>query len=168
MAKTPIAGAENKAYLDTSAVSALVKYDIKVPGEMNALEQLLAWHESGKVVLACSPWVEDELAKISPQHIEAHRSFYERFTCLPKADARGLTQLGPLGVPLGNSRYRLLRSLQKVLSGEMDPRHVFVASRNGLRYLITGDYKTMLSRKEAVLKISGVHLVWPSEFRDLQ
>ena len=62
--------AENKAYLDTSAVSALVNYDIEVAGEMSALEQLLAWHESGKVILVCSPVVEDELAEIPAQYIE--------------------------------------------------------------------------------------------------
>jgi hypothetical protein len=157
--------ADNKAYLDTSAVSAFVNNDMK--DEMSALWQLLAWHESGKVVLFCSPVVEEEHADIPPQHIEAHRSFYEKFAWLPKADARGLTQLGPHGLPMRNPRDRLLRSLQKVLKGK-DPWHVFVASRNRLRYLITGDRKTMLSRKEAVLKISGVHLVWPSEFRNLQ
>jgi hypothetical protein len=159
--------AVNKAYLDTSAVSALVKYDIEVAGEMSALQQLLAWHESGKVVLLCSAVVEDELAKIPPEYIKAHRSFFDKFVCLPKANVGGLTQLGPLGLPMGNPHDRLMRSLQQVLH-KNDAWHVFVASCNRLHYLITSDRKTMLSRKEAVFKISGVHLVWPSEFRNLQ
>ena len=159
--------AENKAYLDTSAVSALVNYDIEVAGEMSALEQLLAWHESGKVIIVCSPVVEDELAEIPAQYIEAHRSFFAKFACVPKANVGGLTQLGPLGLPMGNPRDRLMRSLQQVLR-EKDAWHVFVASCNRLHYLITSDRKTMLSRKESVLKISGVHLLWPSEFRNLQ
>jgi hypothetical protein len=103
MAITPIAVAGNKAYLVTSAVSALVRYDydIEVAGEMSALKQLLAWHESGKVVLACSTWVEEELAKILPQHIEAHRSFYERFTCLPEGRRKGTYTAGSTWRPNG-------------------------------------------------------------------
>lgn len=159
--------AENKAYLDTSAVSALVNYDIEVAGEMSALEQLLEWHESGKVVLVCSPVVEDELAEIPAQYIEAHRSFFGKFACVPKANVGGFTQQGPFGMPMGNPRDLLMRSLRQVLR-EKDAWHVFVASCNRLHYLITSDRKTMLSKKEAVLKISGVHLVWPSEFRNLQ
>jgi hypothetical protein len=116
--------ATNKAYLDTSAVSALARQDIKLPGEMSALEQLLAWHESGKVFSVCSPVVEEELAKIRPEYIQAHLNFFDKFASLPKADVGGLTQLGPSGLPMGNPRYRLLSSLRKVLPDEPDAWHI--------------------------------------------
>lgn len=159
--------AENKGYLDTCLVSALVKNDSDA-SEIGALDQLLAWHESGKIVLACSPVVEVELARIPPDFRGRHLSLLTRFRSLPKSDVGGLTRLGPAGVPMANPRHRLWRSLREALPDEQDAWHVFVASCNRFRYLITVDRRTRLSRKEAVLNTSGVHLVLPTEFRSLQ
>jgi hypothetical protein len=132
---------------------------------MSALEQLLAWHESGRLVLACSPVVEAELAKIPPEYSGPHFNRLAKFRSLPKADVGGITRLGPLGLPMGNPSYGLWRSLREVLPDEQDAWHVFVASCNRFQYLVTVDSRTMLSRKKAVLDTSGVHLVLPTEFR---
>lgn len=150
------------AYLDTCLVSALVKNDIDTT-EQQALAEILGRYERGEVMLTCSPVVEAELAKIPANFSGPHLNLLSKFASVPKSQVGGVTRMGPAGTPTGNLRYALWRSIRRVLQ-EQDAWHVFVASRNRIRYLVTVDRRTMLSRSQEVLQVSGVHLVSPSEF----
>lgn len=159
----PSAPRQLKAYLDTCLVSALVANDIAV-AEQRALAEIFNRYHSGEVLLTCSPVVEAELAKIPSKFSRPHLELLAKFASVPKSEVGGLTRLGPAGFGGANPRHRLWRSLEKVLRDEQDAWHVLVASRNRIPYVVTVDQKTMLSRRRAVLEVSGVELVSPSEF----
>lgn len=155
-----------RAYLDTCLVSALVKNDL-ARTEQTALAAICRAFESGEVALVCSSVVEDEISKISASHKSEHMKTLKVFAAVPKGTVGGLTQLGAAGVPMANQRHRLWRQLLRILPDENDAWHVYVTACNRIRYLVTVDQRTILSHRNAVLQVSGVHALSPSEFLKL-
>lgn len=150
------------AYLDTCVVSALVKNDID-PIEQRALHELFARYEKGELALVCSQVVDSELSRIPPDYKGPQLRVLALLRSVPRAAAPRRTRLGPLGLPSVNPRYREWKKLTAVLPDDEDAWHVFVASQNRVRYVVTVDQRTMLSRAEAVRRANGVHIVRPSE-----
>lgn len=150
------------AYLDTCVVSAVVKSELSML-EQSALASICRAHEKGEVVLSCSPVVEEEISKIPLSYRTAHAEILRVFSSVPKVAIGGLTQLRPGGVT-ANPRRWLWNRLLTVLPDENDVWHLFVAARNRIRHFVTVDQRTILSRRDAVLKASGVDPMLPSEF----
>ena len=151
------------AYMDTCLVSALVKRDIAL-SEFAALQEILARFERGEITLMCSSAVEDELAKIPSDFREPHLAQLKVFGTIPRVQPGGITRLGLAGAPAANPRYNLWRRLRALLPDNEDAEHVFIASCNRMRHLITVDGRTLLRHRVAVLGLCGVELVSPTEF----
>jgi hypothetical protein len=152
-----------RAYVDTCLISALIKNDVDA-AELQALTDIFRRYQRGDLQLSCSPVVEEELAEIPADYRGPHVELLKQFASVPKATVGGITQMGPGGFGVANPRHRLWLALRAALPDEQDAWHVFVAARNRVRYLITVDKRTMLSRCSAVLEASGVELVSPSSF----
>lgn len=152
-----------RAYLDTCLVSALAKNDIEV-SEQQALTEIFVRYRRDELSLFCSVVVEEELAKIPGTYRGPHLALLAQFASVPKAAVGGITRLGLAGFGVANPRHRLWRSIWAVLPDEQDAWHVFVAACNRIRYVLTVDRRSMLSRRSAVLEASGVALMSPSSF----
>jgi hypothetical protein len=151
------------AYMDTCLVSALVKRDIAVC-EFAALREILARFERGEISLMCSSAVEDELGRIPSDFREPHLAQLKVFGTIPRVSPGGITRLGLAGVPAANPRYNLWRRLHVLLPDSEDAEHVFIASCNRMRHLITVHERTLLRHRVAVQGLCGVQLVSPIEF----
>ena len=151
-----------RAYLDTCVVSALVKSDGKAD-ELLALTELFSLYTRGEIELVCSEVVDAELARIPTSYRGPHIEQLGHFRSMPRATVGGLTRMTPAGRPGANPRYLEFQRLKHILRDEEDRWHVFVASRNRIRFLVTVDESTMLSKADAVLAATGVRLVSPSE-----
>ena len=150
------------AYLDTCIVSGLVKNDIP-RDELRVLCNLLQQYERGGVKFVCSDVVQSELDRIPLDYKGPHIEKLKLFRSMPRVSVGGLTRPSLMGTPSANPRHLLWRRLTRILK-ERDAQHVFVASGNRIKYLITVDRRSMLSHADEVLQASGVQLVRPSEF----
>jgi hypothetical protein len=148
-------------------VSALVKRDIGA-AELNALEQLLFRFERNEISLVCSTAVENELMRIPSGYRGPHLRQLKLFGSIPRIEPGGLTRLTLAGVPGTNWDRVLWERLRELLPDEDDAKHVFVASSNRVQYLVTVDGRTLLRHRAAVLNLSGVRLVTPSEFMNAE
>jgi hypothetical protein len=151
------------AYLDTCIISALVKNDVDAV-EQRALDDLIARYDRGEATFICSEVVDSELAKIPENYKGPHLKMLALFRSVPRALVGGVTRMSLMGTPTANPRHQKWQRLIGILPDEEDAWHVFVASENGIKYLVTVDQRTMLSRADTVLRASGVQLVRPSEF----
>jgi hypothetical protein len=163
--------AEYKAYIDSCIPIGWSKSTTD-PREIVAVNEILNMHESGIVRLLYSSVVTDEVKE------EKQRELLKRLDALPIPTIGGLTSIGPALLIRGNVRHREWQRIRDILprkekgmrraqeNAERDAWHVFVASRNRCRYLITLDQNTMLNFKLEVEGATGVHLVRPSEFLD--
>jgi hypothetical protein len=151
------------AYLDTCLVSALVKGDIP-QSELDALKDLLVRFKRGEVSLCCSTAVRDELNEIPEAYRRPHLEMLQIFASVPAVEPGALTVLGLAGIPMTNPYHVEWEDLRTLLTDEEDARHVFIASTNRIRHLITVDGRTLLRHKGQVERLCGVRLVWPTEF----
>lgn len=160
---TPVVAATVRAYLDTSIVSALAKSDGR-PEDLIAIAELFSLHTQGRIELVCSAVVDDELARIPMNHRGPHLEQLTHFRSIPRVVVGGLTRLTTIGIPGGNPRFRQMQRLTRILCDDEDRWHVFVASRNRIKYLVTVDARTLLSKAGEVLSATGVQLVRPAQF----
>ena len=152
------------AYLDTCVVSGLAKGDLE-QNEITALFSILEARRNGLVELVASPVVEREISRIPEQHRTPHSAIYALLKEIPLVPAfRKTPPFSPLDFPFGVRPERLLMLLNNVLPDEEDAAHVYQAAKSGIKYVITADVKTMLSRSAEVSRLCGVQLLKPTEF----
>ena len=150
------------AYLDTCVISGYVKNELKA-NEQGAFEEVMSAYTSGRIDLLRSAVVEQEIAAIPDRYRASHQEFLSQFLSIPVPLVGGLTRRGAFG-PMANSSRMLKQRLTEILPDENDQWHIFVAARNRIRFFITVDFRTVLSRSDRVLAASGVAPVTPAEF----
>ncbi len=151
------------AYLDTCVISGYVKNELEA-NERGAFEKIMAAYTSGRIDLLRSAIVEQEIAAIPDRYRTPHYDLLANFLSIPVPSVGGLTRMGPLGFSMANPLRRLKQRLSEILPDENDQWHIFAAARNRVRFFITVDIRTILSRRERVLAASGVEPVTPAEF----
>ena len=151
------------AYLDTCVISGYVKSELEA-NERSAFEKIMTAYTSGKIDLLRSEIVEREIAAIPDRYRTPHHELLSTFLSIPVPPVGGLTRLGPCGSPMANPSRMLKQRLSEILPDENDQWHIFVAARNRVRFFITVDIRTILSRRERVMAASGVEPVTPAEF----
>ena len=150
------------AYLDTCVISGYVKNELKA-NEQVAMEKVMAAYTSGKIDLLRSAIVEQEIAAIPDRYRTPHHELLSQFIAIPVPSVGGLTRSGGFGAKANPARM-LMQRLIRILPDENDQRHIFVAAQNRIRFFITVDFRTILSRRDRVLVASGVEPVTPAEF----
>jgi hypothetical protein len=151
------------AYVDTCVISGYVKNELG-DSERSAFERIMTAYKVNSIALIRSEIVEQEIAAIPGQYRTLHDELLRSFLSIPVPIVGGLTQVGPFNLSMANPRRRLMNHLKKILPGENDQRHVFVAARNRVRFFITVDRHSILSHHDSVLAVSGVEPVTPAEF----
>ena len=150
-------------YLDTCVISGQVKGELAAT-ECAALEVVLRAYHSRRIDLVRSDTVDREISEIPQQYRAPHSALLATFLSIPMVQVGGLTRLGALGLPQTNPSRALWRRLEAILPDPNDRLHVFAASKNRVRFFVTVDHRTILSRKERLLSATGVTAVLPSEF----
>jgi len=151
-----------RAYLDTSILSALAKGDGRSE-DLIAIAELFSSHTQGEIELVCSEVVDAELARIPVDFRGPHLAQLAHFRSIPRVTVGGLTRMTAAGFPGASPRFLEFQRLKRILRDDEDRWHVFVASRNRIKYLVTVDARTMLSKTDAVLAATGVQLVRPAQ-----
>jgi hypothetical protein len=158
------------AYLDTCIVSGVVKRDIGNEN-MSALQRILAAMDRGVLDIVTSSVTKTEIDRIPDAYRTPHDNVLELLRRVPTAPKHiGSTRIigGPnatAGITTAGWREDpLFAQLRSLLPDAEDAEHTFQASRNGARYLITVDQKTLLKHSPRVMLLSGVKLVTPVEF----
>jgi hypothetical protein len=151
------------AYLDTVLVSGLVNRDI-APVELQALIEILSRYTRAELSLVCSEAVGDELAAIPSDYRGPHLAQLKVFGSIPRVKPGGITRLSVVGVSGANPYRAPWDRLRALLPDLADAEHVFVASSNRVKVLITVDRRTMLNRRSEVRALCGVELMRPAEF----
>jgi hypothetical protein len=151
------------AYLDTCVISAYVKNELQ-PDEKRSFEEIVSAYQTEKIDLVRSAVVDQEIAAIPECHRKPHEELLTTLMSVAVPSIGGVTRPSPSGLPMANPARLLWRRLVAVLPDENDRSHIFIASRSRLRFFITVDRRTILSRKPQILGASGVEPVTPSEF----
>jgi hypothetical protein len=108
--------------------------------------------------------VDQEIAAIPARYRTPHQALLLTLLSIPVPQIGGLTRLGPAGLPVGNPARALWQRLVTVLPDVNDRSHLFAAARNRLRFFITVDISTILSRRASILEACGVEPLTPAEF----
>ena len=151
------------AYLDTCVISGYVKNELEAH-ERVAFEKIMDAYLNSKIDLLRSDVVEQEIAAIPEHYRTPHQILLTRLLSIPVPSVGGLTRPGPAGFSTANPARLLWRRLSDVVPDENDRWHLFVAARNRVRFFITVDARTILSRRSKVSEASGVEPVTPAEF----
>jgi len=151
------------AYLDTCVISGCVKNELKA-SERVAFEAILTAYLNNKIDLLRSAIVEQEIAAIPECYRAPHQTLLLSLLSIPVPPVGGLTRVGSGMFAMANPKRLLWRRLSDVLPDENDQRHLFVAACNRVRFFITIDNRTILSRRLKVYEACGVEPVTPAEF----
>jgi hypothetical protein len=152
------------AYLDTCIVSGLAKGDL-AQADIEALLKVLQRHKDRAVSLVTSRVTKEEIDCIPRKYHLLHEVIYNLLVDLPVVKAfRTDSGLMLMGVGRGIRLHPMLAKRITLLTDEADARHLYQAARNGVRYLITTDARTIVSRKAEIEEISDVLAVRPTEF----
>jgi len=151
------------AYLDTCVISGYVKNELQA-AEKSAVETIISAYTNQKIDLVRSNLVDQEIAAIPEQYRTPHQELLSTMLLIPVPAVGGLTRLGSAGFATANPSRWLFNRLVAVLPDVNDQLHIFVATRNRLRFFITVDARTILSRRSQVHQASGVEPVTPAEF----
>ncbi len=153
------------AYLDTCIISGLAKEDLS-DEELDALSRILEEYKGNNVHLVTSDLTKRELEKIPEGSRRKHSVIYSLLSDVPIVPmfkrGHGLTVIG-----IGGGVIRvhpIFARLNTELPDEPDAQHIYQAARNEVRYFLTTDRRTVLSRKEQIECICGVKAVSPNEF----
>lgn len=152
------------AYLDTCIVSGLAKGDL-AQADIEALLKVLQRYKNGAVSLVTSRVTKEEIDCIPKEYRLPHEVIYNLLADLPVVKAfRTDSGLMLMGVGGGIRLHPMLAKLTTLLTDEADARHLYQAARNGVRYFITTDARTIISRKAKIEEISHVLALRPTEF----
>lgn len=151
------------AYLDTCVISGYVKNELQA-AEKSAFETIISAYGNQKIDLVRSDVVDQEIAAIPERYRTPHQALLLTLLSIPVPAVGGLTRLGSAGFGTANTSPLLFKRLVAVLPDVNDQSHIFVAARNRLRFFITVDARTILSRRSQVHQASGVEPVTPAEF----
>ena len=151
------------AYVDTCVVSARVKDELQ-ERERIAVDRMIALFLARFIALARSRHVEEEIAAIPDAYRAPHEALLSTFLSVPSVEVGGLTRLTGMGISGANPRRMLWNRLERILKDEGDRWHVFTASQNRMRYLVTVDQRTILNHQIEIQAASGVLPLLPSAF----
>jgi hypothetical protein len=147
------------ASLDTSIVSGAVRGQL-TPDERADLDVTLEAHESGQIQLVRSKALRVEHDRIPQKYRAPHEDLARRLVKVPEIYEfwPPMTNMTVGGV--GCIKEDPLRTSLAVLLPDVgDADHVFQTARNGIKFLITRDKKTVLRHHDAIESRAGVKVV---------
>jgi predicted nucleic acid-binding protein len=155
-------------YLDNNIVSSIARND--APAESNALDQLLAAYDAGKVALVTSEVTHEEIKRYSgPMRPPVERTFrlLKKVPMVRWDELIGIQSIGDRYTMINNPMIQNDPIYDKLLAlgvETVDAQHLFVAAKNGCTAFLTCD-NGILARKSDITSLCGGLVVQkPSDF----
>jgi hypothetical protein len=156
-----------EASLDTSIVSGAARGQLE-PAQRSALDVILEAHESGRIRLVRSKTLDAELSEIPEQYRSPHDEIAARLIRVPPIyeyypPRTNMTVGGIPDIVEDPRRTELVNLLPHV----DDADHIFQASRNGIKFFVTRDEKSILRFAPKIEAIADVKAVSLEQFVDI-
>lgn len=150
-----------KVYLDTNIVSCMINNDL-IEEEINAIEQILSFWDSGVIEIRTSKITEDELKNIPVESKSNHLALYKlirKVPLIPEATTNsGLLLMGVGGGTREDPLYTQIKTILEL----NDAKHMFQAIKNNMDIFLTAD-KKIINKNNMIKPLSMIEIVKPTQ-----